>query len=154
MPTVFALKKYKSNNNNQYLHVRQDNIELFQIILNKDKTEIKNKIINIDNKLWKLKFENKNNKINSIERFYNNQIYISQLIFESEIINDEVMFKIKKIIQPLIDSKVINEFRSAPIKKLERCIEKTETDYMNESFPQSSKLIDIIRCSLSFSSLK
>ena len=48
---------------------------------------------------------------------------------------------------------MINEFRSAPIKKLERCIEKTETDYMNESFPQSSKLIDIIRCSLSFSSL-
>jgi len=36
---------------------------------------------------------------------------------------------------------------------MSRCQEKTETDYMNELFPQSSKLLDTIRCSISFTTL-
>ena len=38
--------------------------------------------------------------------------------------------------------------------KLERCIEKTEIDYFKDEFPQSSRLLDIIRCSLHFTTLK
>ena len=59
-------------------------------------------------------------------------------------INDEVMLEIKKMAEPLITSNVINEFRSSVIKKLERCIEKTETEYMKEIF---RSINDIIICS-------
>lgn len=39
-----------------------------------------------------------------------------------------------------------------PIKRESRCIEKAETDYATEKFPRSNKLIDIIRCSVTFQS--
>ena len=154
-----------NNNNNINFNIRQDNIELFQIILNdKNKNEIENKLIKIDENLLKLSLKSKNNKIinvknknnKNIEKFYNNQIYLSQILFQSEIINDEVMFEIKEMIFSLFTSKekVIEDFIPAPIKKLERCIEKTEIDYMNEKFPQSSRLLDIIRCSMYFKNLK
>jgi hypothetical protein len=66
-----------------------------------------------------------------------------------------VMKNIEVLMKPLIENKTIHKFWRGSIKTLERCVEKTETDYMvdNIPFPQSSKIIDTIQCSLSFQTL-
>src|SRR5215510_1075786 len=135
-------------------------MNLFEMVLNSNvnsnnndnKKEIENKMIKMEENIKNI-FEIKNKEI---LKFYNNRVYISKLYLNSKIINDSVMLNIESIMKPLIENKIIYKFRKGPIKTIERCIEKTETDYMNQniSFPQSSKLLDTIRCSISFQSLK
>jgi len=50
--------------------------------------------------------------------FYNNKIYISQLILTSQIMNEIIMNDLKNtLLKLLIENKIIHEFRKAPIKK-------------------------------------
>ncbi len=46
------------------------------------------------------------------------------------------------------------QYRAGPLKDLVRCKSKTEIDYFNEPFPSSSRVLDIVRGSLTFSSCK
>src|SRR2546429_271581 len=109
----------------------------------------------LNSSIWFLK--NKQNKLfysliedklikyeKEILKFYNNKIYISKLHLNSNIINDEETLNIELLMKPLIEKGIIYKFRKGPIKTLERCIEKTENDYMkkNIKFPQSLKLLD------------
>ncbi len=41
-------------------------------------------------------------------------------------------------------------YRGGPLKDLKRCKEKVENSYASQDYPTSSKLIDFIRCSLTF----
>jgi hypothetical protein len=153
-------KKYLNKdifNSSSNEDIRQDNIKLFQMVL--PSSFWKNNLKEIENKMIIIDENMKNNdliKNKEILKFYNNKIYLSKLHLNSKLINDEVMLNIELLMKPLIEKKIIYKFFKAPIKTLERCIEKTETDYMNNKnieFPQSSKLLDIIRCSISFENL-
>ncbi len=44
----------------------------------------------------------------------------------------------------------IVHYRGGPLKDLKRCKEKVENSYASEDYPTSSKLVDFIRCSLTF----
>ena len=37
-------------------------------------------------------------------------------------------------------------YQSGPLKRLERCVAKAETDYSDAKYPTSAKILDIIRC--------
>jgi hypothetical protein len=155
-------KKYLNKNvfNSPNEEIRQDNINLFKMVLlnSNDNLNNNNKLKEIENKMIKIEENMKNIesiKNKEILKFYNNKIFISKLHLNSKIINDEVMLNIESMMKPLIEKGIIYKFRKGPIKTLERCIEKTENDYMKENikFPQSSKLLDTIRCSISFQTL-
>eukprot|EP01083_Nonionella_stella_P099327 279287_1 len=45
------------------------------------------------------------------------------------------------------------EFARGPLKKLDRCQSKVEQDYFDANFPRSAKLLDIVRCSVTFNTL-
>ena len=37
-------------------------------------------------------------------------------------------------------------YQSGPLKRIERCVAKAETDYSHAKYPTSVKILDIIRC--------
>eukprot|EP01084_Bolivina_argentea_P069816 126972_1 len=43
--------------------------------------------------------------------------------------------------------------KSGPLKKVERCQSKIENDYQNAMFPKAAKLLDLVRCSVTFNTL-
>mmetsp|Transcript_42250 Transcript_42250/g.69632 ORF Transcript_42250/g.69632 Transcript_42250/m.69632 type:complete len:710 (-) Transcript_42250:126-2255(-) len=45
-------------------------------------------------------------------------------------------------------------FKAAPMKKVERCLSKLENDYASEQYPKSAKLLDLVRCSVTFNTLE
>eukprot|EP00485_Elphidium_margaritaceum_P009795 CAMPEP_0202695442 /NCGR_PEP_ID=MMETSP1385-20130828/9034_1 /ASSEMBLY_ACC=CAM_ASM_000861 /TAXON_ID=933848 /ORGANISM="Elphidium margaritaceum" /LENGTH=94 /DNA_ID=CAMNT_0049351465 /DNA_START=1 /DNA_END=282 /DNA_ORIENTATION=+ len=45
-------------------------------------------------------------------------------------------------------------YKQAPMKKVERSISKCENDYANEAFPKSAKLLDLVRCSVTFNTVE
>eukprot|EP00485_Elphidium_margaritaceum_P003782 CAMPEP_0202706196 /NCGR_PEP_ID=MMETSP1385-20130828/18651_1 /ASSEMBLY_ACC=CAM_ASM_000861 /TAXON_ID=933848 /ORGANISM="Elphidium margaritaceum" /LENGTH=717 /DNA_ID=CAMNT_0049364609 /DNA_START=109 /DNA_END=2262 /DNA_ORIENTATION=- len=45
-------------------------------------------------------------------------------------------------------------FRTGPLKKVERCLSKLENDYADCAYPKSAKLLDLVRCSVTFNTLE
>merc|ERR1719334_2093880 len=45
------------------------------------------------------------------------------------------------------------EFKPGPMKKVQRALSKMENDYMEEEYPKAAKLLDIVRCSVSFNTV-
>jgi hypothetical protein len=68
--------------------------------------EIENTMIKIEENLNIKKEKEKE----EILKFYNNKIYISKLILNSKIINEEVMKNIEVLMKPLIENKTIHKF--------------------------------------------
>eukprot|EP01084_Bolivina_argentea_P093848 168718_1 len=49
--------------------------------------------------------------------------------------------------------KDLGEFHEGPLKTYQRCQAKVQNDYQDSEFPRCAKLLDIIRCSLTFDNL-
>merc|ERR1719204_1465076 len=45
------------------------------------------------------------------------------------------------------------EYKPGPIKKVDRCVSKLENDYNDAAFPKAAKLLDLVRCSVSFNTV-
>merc|ERR1712113_408742 len=45
------------------------------------------------------------------------------------------------------------EFKKGPMKRVERALSKIENDYIDEEYPKSAKLLDIVRCSVSYNTV-
>ena len=46
------------------------------------------------------------------------------------------------------------EYKPGPIKKVERCVSKLENDYDGAAFPKAARLLDLVRCSVAFNTIK
>src|SRR5207244_1536476 len=98
------LSKYVSESiskSPQPYDIRQDNIQLFQNILSsplrpRDMKTIENKIVQCE--IGSNADENES-KI-ELKTFYNNNIYLSKLIYLASLINNKVMKEIEKIFDP------------------------------------------------------
>ena len=93
---------------------------------------------NVDvNKLTRLKMKN----------FYDSRIYLPNLIIVANALNDEFQHAVKNMVS---SSSSIGQFQSGPVKTIERCQAKAESDYASMTFPTSSHIVDIVRCTLVF----
>ena len=45
-------------------------------------------------------------------------------------------------------------FRAGPVKTVQRCQSKLENDYAQAQHPKAAKLLDVVRCSVSFNTLE
>merc|ERR1719244_919167 len=45
------------------------------------------------------------------------------------------------------------EYKAGPIKKVDRCVSKLENDYQDAAFPKAARLLDLVRCSVSFNTI-
>eukprot|EP01083_Nonionella_stella_P099629 280124_1 len=79
-------------------------------------------------------------------KFYDLEIYLNELMLRCGMMNDQFQNDVSSIFQkePGVS------FRPGPLKTLDRCKIKTETDYYAEEFPNSACLLDIVRCTVSF----
>eukprot|EP01083_Nonionella_stella_P076951 209890_1 len=90
----------------------------------------------------------------SAKKHYDTKIYLNELLFQANIINEQFQNDMKMITKEInteIGSTVT--FRMGPVKTLTRSQVKVENDYINEDYPTSAKILDINRCALQFSSI-
>ena len=84
---------------------------------------------------------------------YEANAYLSQLIVKAHLMND----KFHNIMQNEIlkDIKTNNDkikfnYTAGPVKRIDRCQAKAETDYAMKQFPNSAQIVDLIRASICF----
>eukprot|EP01083_Nonionella_stella_P054994 145164_1 len=88
--------------------------------------------------------ETKTEKDDEIESFLDSNWCINSLVSTAKSLNNEFQTHIKTVMGHY------GEFQPGPLKKIQRCQSKMENDYADAAFPKCAKLLDIIRCSVTF----
>eukprot|EP01084_Bolivina_argentea_P312519 541060_1 len=89
----------------------------------------------------------------SAKKHYDTAIYLNQLLFRANILDDmfqQDMKRITKEINKQTGHQVI--YRAGPVKTHNRSQTKVNNDYITEAYPTSSKILDINRCAVQFHS--
>lgn len=86
-----------------------------------------------------------NDKFDSSKE-YDNNIYLTSLIVTAHALNNEFQRQMKEFVS-IYNSNAM--FQSAPVKVIQRCLIKSQTDYADARWPRSAKIIDLISMSLS-----
>ena len=79
--------------------------------------------------------------------FIDSNVAINMLTASAKKIDGEFQQRMRLVMSPF------GEFKPGPIKKVERCQSKIENDYADEAFPKSAKLLDLVRCSVTFNTV-
>jgi len=82
--------------------------------------------------------------VEDLKNFIDNNLAINVLMSTAKSIDHEFQREMGTILSRH------GEFKSGPMKKVERALSKMENDYAAESYPKSAKLLDIVRCSVSY----
>lgn len=86
------------------------------------------------------------------KRFADNNIYLNQLLFNANLINNEYQAFMNNEFKVISLELGINNndyfFRSGPVKTFNRSLKKIENDYDSEEYPHSAKLFDCNRNSI------
>eukprot|EP00485_Elphidium_margaritaceum_P019464 CAMPEP_0202726786 /NCGR_PEP_ID=MMETSP1385-20130828/184789_1 /ASSEMBLY_ACC=CAM_ASM_000861 /TAXON_ID=933848 /ORGANISM="Elphidium margaritaceum" /LENGTH=764 /DNA_ID=CAMNT_0049393013 /DNA_START=111 /DNA_END=2406 /DNA_ORIENTATION=- len=80
--------------------------------------------------------------------FIDTSMAINMLTSTASRINDEFQRHIRLVMSSH------GTFKAAPMKKVERSISKVENDYKDEQFPRAAKLLDLVRCSVTFNTVE
>ncbi len=101
------------------------------------------------NKGFKDLFESKmdDEKSQDMKDFVDSNLAVNILTSTAKNINQEFQNHIQAVMSHF------GEFQAGPIKKVERCVSKLENDYRNEQYPKSAKLLDLVRCSVTFNTV-
>jgi hypothetical protein len=78
---------------------------------------------------------------------------MNNLIIMSHAVDHQFQASIEKIMQPQLKAKT-TKFQSGPVKALQRCAAKAELEYKDRPFPKTCQIIDLVRCSLTYKTLK
>merc|ERR1719333_368707 len=85
-----------------------------------------------------------NHEIEDLKTFIDNNLALNNLMNTAQDIDSEFQREMRAVLGRH------GEFKAGPMKKVERALSKIENDYVNEEYPKSAKLLDIVRCSVSF----
>eukprot|EP01083_Nonionella_stella_P232663 820487_1 len=91
--------------------------------------------------------EKSGEELENMKSYIDSNLAIDILISTATSINQEFQNHIKTVMSHF------GTFRSGPLKKVERCVSKLENDYADAQYPKSAKLLDIIRCSITFNTV-
>eukprot|EP01083_Nonionella_stella_P051130 135782_1 len=83
-----------------------------------------------------------------MQGFIDSNWCLNSLLDAANTINSEFQAHIRTVMSPY------GEFKPGPLKKLERCQIKFENDYSDAVFPKSAKLLDIVRCGVTFNTVR
>ena len=82
------------------------------------------------------------------------QQYLTKLVMVAHECDDGFQRDIQKMFEidtgTMENKKLKLLYQRGPVKRLERCYAKCQSDYRDEQFPTSAHVLDIIRCSLTF----
>eukprot|EP01083_Nonionella_stella_P056626 148990_1 len=124
------------NVKNESLIVRQDHKKV-GLLSNKTLYSMEEKHDDVDDP------EHKAN----VSEFIDIHMAINELVAVANNLDDEFQEYIQTTMKDL------GEFHPGPIKTYSRCQAKTQNDYSDAMFPHSARLLDLIRCSLTFDNL-
>ena len=160
-----SMKKQGSNLENQFKGLIKSNEKAFAELIefkieNKnfmDQSQMRQDMIENgvhvsvnERDLIELSLESKDYSFNAL-RLYDFSAYLTLLITRAQMINSVFVSKMESLYS---QSDTPNTFRAGPVKTIKRCIAKSETEYANVKWPTSAKVIDVIRCSLTFEQIE
>merc|ERR1719419_1245361 len=82
-----------------------------------------------------------------LTEFIEGNLAVSKLTATAKRINPEFQGVLKAVMTRF------GEYKPGPIKKVDRCVSKLENDYQGAAFPKAAKLLDMVRCSVSFNTV-
>lgn len=82
--------------------------------------------------------------IEDLQNFIDNNLAVNILMTTAKRIDSEFQGEMATILQRHGD------FKAGPMKKVERALSKIENEYMDQQYPKAAKLLDIVRCSVSY----
>merc|ERR1719229_1546516 len=85
--------------------------------------------------------------VQKLRTFVESNVAVSKLSAVAKLIDDPFQKEMKRIMSEF------GECKSGPLKKVDRCVSKLENDYQSARFPKASKLLDMVRCSVSFNTV-
>ena len=77
--------------------------------------------------------------------FYDSRVYLSNLMLVANAVNEKFHDVLKN---DILKKDFACDYQQGPIKRIERCQAKAETDYSLKPYPNSAQLLDIVRCML------
>ena len=85
---------------------------------------------------------------NDLSNFVDTNLAVNILTTTAKKINAEFQGRLKTVMNRF------GEFREGPVKTVERCQSKLENDYPEAAYPKAAKLLDLVRCSVSFNTVE
>jgi len=79
--------------------------------------------------------------------FVESNLAVSKLTATAKRIDPEFQSVMKSVMTRF------GEYKAGPIKKVDRCVSKLENDYQDAAFPKAARLLDLVRCSVSFNTI-
>ena len=85
---------------------------------------------------------------------YNYNEYLSRLVMAANMMDEDFQKDLEKLLGKQkgvrIEHDLLNAiyYRHGPVKTMERCLAKAQTDYFDEEYPTSAKIIDLNRCKI------
>lgn len=79
--------------------------------------------------------------------FVDSNLAINLLTSSASNINEEFQNHVKRVMSHCGD------FKPGPKKKVERSVSKLENDYQDAQYPKAAKLLDLVRCSVTFNTV-
>jgi len=95
-----------------------------------------------------VKSDEENSDDIDMKNFIDSNMAINMLTSTASKIDDEFQRHVR------IAMSSYGSFKKAPMKKVERSVSKLENEYRTESFPKSAKLLDLVRCSVTFNTVE
>ena len=80
--------------------------------------------------------------------FIDTNLAVNMLTTTAKKVNTEVQSQISLVMSRF------GEFKAGPMKTVGRCQSKVENEYMDATYPKAAKLLDLVRCSVSFNTLE
>eukprot|EP00485_Elphidium_margaritaceum_P018703 CAMPEP_0202728576 /NCGR_PEP_ID=MMETSP1385-20130828/185696_1 /ASSEMBLY_ACC=CAM_ASM_000861 /TAXON_ID=933848 /ORGANISM="Elphidium margaritaceum" /LENGTH=829 /DNA_ID=CAMNT_0049394827 /DNA_START=40 /DNA_END=2525 /DNA_ORIENTATION=+ len=87
-------------------------------------------------------------KSEDMKTFVDSNMAINILTSTAAKINEEFQKHVKLVMSSH------GSYKTAPMKKVERSLSKVENDYAGEQYPKSAKLLDLVRCSVTFNTVE
>ena len=96
--------------------------------------------------LFESKIDN-DEKLEDMKSYIDTNIGINTLTSTAKSINKEFQHHLKTLMSHY------GKVQEGPLKKVERCVSKIENDYQNAKYPKAAKLLDLVRCSVTFNTV-
>ena len=77
-------------------------------------------------------------------------LYLTKLLIVSHALNGTFQNSVKSIAKKYFQNSFNCIFQEAPVKLIERCLIKSQTEYGDARWPRSARVVDLIRNSLTF----
>lgn len=83
---------------------------------------------------------------------YTNGVYLTNILLSSHNLNKTFQNDMQEIFDQITDSTCY--FQHGTVKTRDRCLIKSQTDYKSARFPNVAKILDFLRCSITFDNSK